>query len=201
MAQVSKRLVIKKEIPLENSKDLLSSLDIGLADFYCSNKNFEKGLALYREIIPHLFEEERGNTTNKFINHSLFYAQSLMREQKWLDAIEVYRDLMKYSGYPVNVYKNIGLCWKSLGNADLAIKFLKRFEEISPDKEDVYIYLADITYTDFRDNIKAIDYYEKPLINNPNNFSIYNMLGHLYSTCHQDRFKEKQIEYLTKAYE
>lgn len=201
MAQVSKRLVIKKEIPLENSKDLLSSLDIGLADFYCSNKNFEKGLALYREIIPHLFEEERGNTTNKFINHSLFYAQSLMREQKWLDAIEVYRDLMKYSGYPVNVYKNIGLCWKSLGNADLAIKFLKRFEEISPDKEDVYIYLADITYTDIRDNIKAIDYYEKALIKNPNNFSIYNMLGHLYSTCHQDRFKEKQIEYLTKAYE
>ena len=27
------------------------------------------------------------------------------------------------------------------------------------------------------------------------------MLGHLYSTCYQDKFKEKQIEYLTKAYE
>ena len=27
------------------------------------------------------------------------------------------------------------------------------------------------------------------------------MLGHLYSTCYQDKFKDKQIEYLTKAYE
>ena len=27
------------------------------------------------------------------------------------------------------------------------------------------------------------------------------MLGHLYSTCWQDKYKEKQIEYLTRAYE
>lgn len=27
------------------------------------------------------------------------------------------------------------------------------------------------------------------------------MLGHLYSTCYQDKYKDKQIEYLTKAYE
>ena len=27
------------------------------------------------------------------------------------------------------------------------------------------------------------------------------MLGHLYSTCHQDKFKDKQIYYLTKAFE
>ena len=90
---------------------------------------------------------------------------------------------------------------KSIGNADLAIKFLKRFEEISPDKEDVYVYLADLTYTDIKDNRKAIEYYEKALEKNQNNFSIYNMLGHLYSTCYQDKFKDKQIEYLTRAYE
>ena len=201
MVQVSKRLVIKKEIPVEDSKELISSLDIALADYYCSTKNFEKGLALFRDIIPNLPEAEKRFMYEKYINYSLQYAQSLAAEQKWVEAVEIYRDIMKYSGYPISVYKNIGLCMKSMGNADLAIKFLKRFEEISPDKEDVYIYLADITYTDIRDNIKAIDYYEKALIKNPNNFSIYNMLGHLYSTCHQDRFKEKQIYYLTRAYE
>ncbi len=200
MVQVSKRLVVKKEIPIENSKELISSLDMALADYYCSKKNFEKGLALYKEIIPQLFDKERNTAVNRYINHSLSYGQSLMQEQKWIEAVEVYRDLMKHSGYPVNVYKNIGLCMKSLGNADLAIKFLKQFEEISPDKEDVYIYLADITYSEIKDNIKAIDYYEKALEKNPNNYSIYNMLGHLYSTCHQDKFKEKQIDYFTKAY-
>lgn len=201
MVQVSKRLIVRKEIPIDNSKDLISSLDVALADYYCNNKNYEKGLGLYRELLPQLLEPERNSIINKYINYALQYAQSLTQEQKWVEAVEVYRDLMKYSGFPVNVYKNIGLCMKSLGNADLAIKFLKRFEEISPDKEDVYIYLADITYSDIKDNIKAIEYYEKALVKNPRNFSIYNMLGHLYSTCHQDKYKEKQIEYLTKAYE
>ena len=199
--QVSKRLIVKKEIPVEDTKELIDSLDVALADYYCSNKNYEKGLQMYKEIIPSLVESERNSVVNKFITHSLIYAQNLFNEKKYVEAVEVYRELLKYSGYPVNVYKNIGLCMKSMGNADLAIKFLKRFEEISPDKEDVYVYLADIAYSDIKDNIKAIEYYEKALLKNQNNFSIYNMLGHLYSTCHQDRFKEKQIEYLTKAYQ
>ena len=201
MVQVSKRLVVRKEIPIDNSKDLVNSLDIALADYHCSNKNYEKGLQIYREILPQLVDPERNQVLNRYISHSLNYAQAMTIEKKWIEAIEIYRDLMKYSGFPINVYKNIGLCMKSIGNADLAIKFLKRFEEISPDKEDVYVYLADITYSDIKDNLKAIEYYEKALIKNKNNFSIYNMLGHLYSTCHQDKFKEKQIEYLTKAYE
>lgn len=201
MVQVSKRLMVRKEIPLEVSTELVSSLDMALADYYCLNKNFEKGLKLYRDLLPNLTNEERGQALNKYINHSMMFAQSMSQEKKWVEAVEVYRDLMKYNDFPINIYKHIGLCMKSMGNADLAIKFLKRFEEISPDKEDVYVYLADITYTDIKDNLKAIDYYEKALIKNQNNFSIYNMLGHLYSTCHQDRFKDKQIEYLTKAFE
>lgn len=200
MVQVSKRLVVRKEVPVENSRELISSLDVALADYYCANKNYEKGLQLYREIIPQLAEPERSNAINRFINQSLVYGQNMMQDQKWVEAVEIYRDIMKHSGYPVNVYKNIGLCMKSMGNADLAIKFLKRFEEISPDKEDVYMYLADITYSEIKDNLKAIDYYEKALEKNPNNFSIYNMLGHLYSTCHQDKYKDKQIDYFTKAY-
>ena len=201
MVQVSKRLVIKKEVPIDNSKDLINSLDIALADHHCNNKNYEKGLQIYREILPQLFDSEKNQVMNRYITHSLNYAQNMYQEKKYVEAVEIYRDIMKYSGFPINVYKNIGLCMKSLGNADLAIKFLKRFEEISPDKEDVYVYLADITYSDIKDNLKAIEYYEKALAKNKNNFSIYNMLGHLYSTCHQDKFKEKQIEYLTKAYE
>lgn len=201
MVQVSKRLVVKKEIPMDNSKDLINSLDVALAEYHCNNKDFEKGLGIYREIIPKLQGAEYNQAINKYISFALQYAQMMTKEKKWVEAIEIYRDIMKYSGFPINVYKNIGLCMKSIGNADLAIRFLKRFEEISPDKEDVYVYLADITYSDIQDNLKAIEYYEKALVNNKRNFSIYNMLGHLYSTHHQDKFKEKQIEYLTKAFE
>ena len=200
--QVSKRLVVRKEIPMDNSKDLIVSMDVAMAEYYCKSKNFERGLELYREIIPTILDEaDRNKIINEYINNALQYAQNLFSEKKYIEAVEQYRNIMKYSGFPINVYKNVGLCMKILGNADLAIKFLKRFEEISPDKEDVYVYLADLTYTDIKDNRKAIEYYEKALEKNPNNFSIYNMLGHLYSTCYQDKFRDKQIGYLTKAYE
>ena len=200
--QVSKRLVVRKEIPMDNSKDLITSMDVAMAEYYCKNNNFERGLEIFREVIPTIYDEaERNNVINNYINQALKYAQKMSSDKKYIEAIEQYRDIMKFSGFPINVYKNIGLCMKSIGNADLAIKFLKRFEEISPDKEDVYVYLADLTYTDIKDNKKAIEYYEKALERNKNNFSLYNMLGHLYSTCYQDKFKDKQIEYLRKAYE
>ena len=198
--QVSKRLVVRKEIPMDNSKDLITSMDVAMAEYYCKNNNFERGLEIFREVIPTIYDEaERNNVINNYINQALKYAQKMSSDKKYIEAIEQYRDIMKFSGFPINVYKNIGLCMKSIGNADLAIKFLKRFEEISPDKEDVYVYLADLTYTDIKDNKKAIEYYEKALERNKNNFSLYNMLGHLYSTCYQDKFKDKQIEYLRKA--
>lgn len=200
--QVSKRLVVKKEIPIDNSKDLINSMDIALAEYYCKNNDYERGLEIYREVIPNIYEpSEKIAVTNQYMNYAIMYAKKMTLDKKYIESIEIYRDIMKFSGFPINIYKNIGLCMKAIGNADLAIKFLKRFEEISPDKEDVYVYLADLTYTDIKDNKKAIEYYEKALEKNKNNFSIYNMLGHLYSTCYQDKFKEKQIEYLTKAFE
>ena len=200
--QVSKRLVVTKEIPIDNSKDLINSMDIALAEYHCRNGNQEHGLKIFREVIANIFDErERNITINKYITFAISYAQTLFQQKKYIEAIEQYRDIMKYSGFPINIYKQIGLCMKAIGNADLAIKFLKRFEEISPDKEDVYVYLADLTYTDIKDNKKAIEYYEKALERNKNNFSIYNMLGHLYSTYYKDKFKDKQIEYLTRAYE
>ena len=201
MVQVSRRLVIRKEVPIDNSTELIGSLDLAMADYYCSKKDFKKGLELYKESLPHVPENEKITIMNKFFNYCFQYAQELVQEQKWPEAIEIYREMMKASGFPITVYKHIGLCMKSMGNADLAIKFLKRFEEISPDKEDVYVYLADITYSEIKDNLKAIEYYEKALEKNQNNFALNNMLGHLYSTCHQDKFKEKQIAYLRKAFE
>lgn len=198
--QVSKRLVIKKEIPMDTARDLLDSMDIALAEYYCSNKDFEKGLKLYRELLAQSDDATREKVGHQYITYSLEYARLKMSEKKFVEAIEIYRDLMKSSGFPISIYKNIGLCMKAIGNADLAIKFLKRFEEVSPDKEDVYNYLADITYADIKDNLKAIEYYEKALEKNSKNPSIYNMLGHLYSTCYQDKFKDKQIEYLEQAY-
>ncbi len=202
--QVSRRLVVRKEVPVEvaSETDLITAMDIAMAEQYCKSGNFDLGLKKYREVIPNIPDErEKRNVQIKYMNFSMAYGQKFMNEQKFLQALEQYRNIINYPGFPVTAYKNIGLCMKNLGNADMAIKFLEHFEEISPDKEDVYIYLGDLVYSDIKDNKKAIQYYEKALEKYPDNFTIYNMLGHLYSTEYQDKFKDKQIYYLTRAFE
>ena len=44
--QVSRRLVVKKEIPIDNSKDLIQSMDVAMAEYYCRNNNYERGLEI-----------------------------------------------------------------------------------------------------------------------------------------------------------
>ena len=51
MVQVSKRLVVRKEVQIDNPQELITSLDLGMADYYCNSKNFIKGLELYKNII------------------------------------------------------------------------------------------------------------------------------------------------------
>ena len=202
--QVSRRLTVTKEIPIDVKKemDLMTAMDVAMAEQYCKTGDYVSGFKLYLEVIPHLQdEEEKRKAINNFLNFSTAYGQILMNEEKYMQALEHYRQVMRFPGVPINIYKSIGLCMKNIGNADMAIRFLEHFEEISPDKEDVYIYLGDLVYSDIKDNKKAIVYYEKALEKYPDNFTIYNMLGHLYSTEYQDKFKDKQIYYLRKAFE
>ena len=202
--QVSRRLTVTKEVPIDVKKemDLMLAMDIAMAEQYCKTGDYVPGFKMYLEVIPHIQnEEEKRKTINNFLNYSTAYGQILMNEEKYMQALEHYRQVMRFPGVPINIYKSIGLCMKNLGNADMAIRFLEHFEEISPDKEDVYIYLGDLVYSDIKDNKKAIVYYEKALEKYPDNFTIYNMLGHLYSTEYQDKFKDKQIYYLRKAFE
>ena len=199
--QVSRRLVVKREVPLADAGDMLVSFDNAMAEYYCKSGKPEEGLKKYIEVIPRITNErERIDAVNKYFNFALAYAHKLISENKHGEALEIYRKVMEQPGFPVSVFKNIGLCMKCIGNADMAIKFLKHFEEISPDKEDVYLFLGDLVYTDIKDNRLAISYYEKAFEKYPDNYTICNMLGHLYSTCYQDKFREKQIDYLERAF-
>ena len=76
MGQVSRPLIVKKEIPVTDSQEMLFSLDMALAEYYCNEKDFEKGLKLYNDLLPRLVEPERTQAVNKYINFSLQYAQT-----------------------------------------------------------------------------------------------------------------------------
>ena len=95
--QVSKRLVVKKEIPMDNSKDLITSMDVAMAEYYCKNNNFERGLEIFREVIPTIYDEvERNNVINNYMNQALKYAQKMSSDKKYIEAIEQYREIMKF---------------------------------------------------------------------------------------------------------
>ena len=90
MVQVSKRLVITKQVPMDTSKELMNSLDVALADHHCNNKNFEKGLQIYKTTLPLIQEHEYNFVFNRFLNHTLQYAKILSDDKKWADAVEIY---------------------------------------------------------------------------------------------------------------
>ena len=95
MVQVSRPLYIKKEVPLDYSRELINSLDVAMAEHYCKNKDFEKGLKMYRDVFPMLPDKEKNEAINKYITFAMQHAQAMSNEKQWAEAIEVYRDLMK----------------------------------------------------------------------------------------------------------
>ena len=199
--QVSKPLIVKKEIIYDSSKEFVVPLDFTMADYYLEQKEDKKGLDIIKKLLPDISDDKKEITKKRYVEHALEYGKILQKEQKWIEAIEIYRDLMDDFEYPISVYKSIGICLREIGSYNLAIQFFQKFEEISKDKEDIYLYLAEIFYKKLNNYLKAIEYYEKALPTTSNKCAIYNMLGHLYSTYYQDKEKDKQIEYLTKAYE
>ena len=86
MVQVSKRLVVRKEVPIDNSLELLTSLDIALADYYCEHGQFEKGIELFRKALAFAPDHEKISLMNKYLNHCFGYAGALSKEGKHAEA-------------------------------------------------------------------------------------------------------------------
>ena len=83
--QVSKKLVIKKEVVIPNAMELMYSLDMVRADAYCKNANYEKGLAIYKDIISKTNgEQEKQKVIDQYINHIIIYERKIYLEKKKL---------------------------------------------------------------------------------------------------------------------
>lgn len=181
-------------------KDIFTTIDSTIAKYCCENGDGKKGLALYKELINKSEGEEKDAAISNFIKYSFEVAFKKATNNEWIEALELYEDVMRNYEFPITVYKNVGLCMKALKNPQAAVDFLKIYEEKSPDKGEAYEYLGEIVYTEFNDFTTSIEYYEKALECGRKTFSTYSMLGHLYSTYYRDQFKDKQIDFLRKAY-
>ena len=73
MVQISKKLVVRDKVKVDNTKDLIDALDVSMAEYYCTNKNYEKGLESYKKVISNLNESEKRIAVSRYIEHSLNY--------------------------------------------------------------------------------------------------------------------------------
>ena len=172
-----------------------------VAEYYCKNKEYDKGLELYKELISESGGKVKEQAENDFIKYSFEYASALAHEDKWGEALLVYRDVMTTSDYPITVLKNIGLCLKAIKKPNEALLLLESYKEKVPNNTEVYKFIGEILYSDLKDYPKAIEYYEKAMELGDNTFRVHSMLGHLYSTYYRDKHKEEQLFHLRRAYE
>ena len=170
-------------------------LDITIAELYIKNGDYNTALKRYEKILDKLNDIQ----IKLYLIRVLEYGNLLVKNKEYLQALEQYRKVLEYPTQ-INVCKNIGICLDKLNEIDGALHYYRRFEEESNDVEDVHILLGDLYFQKIKDNLKAIEYYEKAT-KKFNNFAIYNTLGHLYSTVYRDEHEKEQVDYLLKAYE
>ena len=177
--------------------DFIQNVDFILAEQYCKNGNYSEGLKRYEDILGYLDDIQ----LRQYIVRRYEYGKQLIEKSNFILALEQFRKVLEISNFPLSAYKNMGICLENLKEPEFALECFKKFDEVSEEKEDVYILMGDVYYNKLKDNLKAIEYYEKAVPLFPENFALFNMLGHLYSTVYRDEHKEEQIKYLTRAYE
>ena len=84
-------------------------IDMALAEYYCSQKEYEKGLGEYRKLIGIYEGEQKQRAIGELIKYSFEYAAQLAQENRWGEAISIYREVMTYPNPPVTIYKNIAI--------------------------------------------------------------------------------------------
>ena len=176
-------------------------VDKALADYYCSIEDYDKGLELYKKIIPLVPEEEKEATINKYRDYALKAAAKLAKDNKWGEVLEIYKEVIKYPNYPIILLKNIGLCLSVIKKGQEALEFFKAYQEYDSESADVYEFIGEIASEQMNDLPMAIEYYEKALKKDSNNPLIYSQLTHLYSTLYRDRQRDKQLYYADKSIE
>lgn len=178
------------------NEQLLSSIDLGIAEGFCRNGDIEDGMALYRQI-----EQTSGVEiiTLEFIEKIRDLAEQLFVNQKYTNALIQFKRLLNLCELSAKEYLNLALCLIELGQNEAAVEFLHKYESSEPDKESAYGNLGEIYGLRLKMYKEAIFYLEKYIAVNSKNPLAYNTLGHFYSVYYNEELLDKQLECFLNA--
>lgn len=150
-------------------------------------ENVKKHLFLIREKILEILNE-LGN--------------SKMQNNDFYSAIDYYKQAIEYNSNSNLLYYNLGICLYKCGAYEAAVLSLEKALKLGFETESsIYQILGDIYIKNKNNPTKAIEYYNKFLEKNPDDYRVYNQLGHSYETLSQFENIDLQIKYFEKALE
>lgn len=129
--------------------------------------------------------EKRGQVERKKIKGDRFFKENMFEK-----AIESYKDALDFDISNSILYNNIGICYIRLKRYDLALRYLKKAINLSPNNKDILFNIIELL-------IEKEDFdYAKKYIDNLDDDMLYNKyyyLGELY-------FKQKNYDKAKSSY-
>lgn len=129
--------------------------------------------------------EKRGQVERKKIKGDRFFKENMFEK-----AIESYKDALDFDVSNSILYNNIGICYIRLKRYDLALRYLKKAINLSPNNKDILFNIIELL-------IEKEDFdYAKKYIDNLDDDMLYNKyyyLGELY-------FKQKNYDKAKSSY-
>lgn len=177
-------------------ENLLTAINLGIAEGFCRNDDIEDGMALYEQIT---LASSKNIISPEFIEKIRNLAEHLFIDKKYTNALIQYKRILNLTELSAKECLNTAICLIELGQIEAGIEFLKKYEELAPDKIAAYGTVAEILGLKLKMYPEAISYLEKYIQINQKNALAYNTLGHFYSAYYNDEFLEKQLNCFLNA--
>ena len=185
--------------PIPKSEDLVLGINIGVAAGLSMNDDIKYGVETYKKIMQ--YSPIPNNILTPYLDLELKKADELFNDKEWQEAMIKYKNIFNSSTLEENEFVKLISCLAELQQTDVAMEYLKLYEERTSDKVRADYVVADLMYFKFNRIPEAIERYERYIKYNKDDALVYNTLGHLYSELYNDRYLDKQLNYFLKAHE
>lgn len=189
----------KVDSPIPDSDDLILGINIGVAAGLAMNDDVKYGVETYKKIMQ--YSPTPNNILTPYLDFELRKADELFKDKDWQEAMIKYKNVFNSSNLEENEFVKLITCLAELKQTEIAMEYLRLYEERTADKIRADYVIADLMYFKFNRIPEAIERYERYIQYNKDDALVYNTLGHLYSELYNDRFLDKQLNYFLKAHE
>lgn len=194
---------------------LIQEMDKSIAEVYFREKKVNLGIKYFEKYLTEIKELENENPDDEtlakeltdakdtYLYHLLENAKIAYNDKLWIKSLTCCQKLLQYKCKDTSVYKYTSLIYKNLNQNDIRLKFAKKYFELEKEDPDRNRFLGE-AYVEARDedNMQtAIDLFHKHLEEFPDDYNVYNMIGHIYANDGPLQNADKQLEYFLKAYE